>query len=171
MSPRVLKAPQEIGAAKPRWRRRKPSTVEGVVWVVWPARAHLLRGLVVLIFILAVSVAVYFAMDSQVYAGIAFFTLIVAVSPFYLPTSYQVDDAGIAVDSVLGRRHKPWRTLKAFFPDGGRGVLVSPVERFNLPARTRGFYLPFQDNREQVMALVEKHLKPGKAGGGRDGVR
>ena len=162
MSPRVLKATQDISAAKPRWRRRKHAAAEGVAWVVWPARAHLLRGLAVLAFILVISVCVYFAMDSQVYAGITFFTLIVAVSPFYLPTSFRVDETGILVDSLLGRRHKPWATLKAFFRDGERGVLLSPVARYNLPARTRGFYLPFQDNREQVLALVERHLKAGK---------
>ena len=115
-----------------------------------------------LAFITVISVCVYFAMESQVYAAIAFFTLIVAVSPFYLPTSYRVDDTGILVDSLLGQRHKPWATLKVFFRDSERGVLVSPVVRYSLPARTRGFYLPFQGNREQVLAVVEKHLKPGK---------
>ncbi len=162
MDPRGLTAPQDIATAKPRWRRSKRPATEGVAWVVWPARTHLLRGLAVLTFILVISVCVYFAMGSEVYAGIAFFTLIVAVSPFYLPTSYRVDETGLEVDSLLGRRRKPWATLKVHFHDGERGVLVSPVARYSLLARTRGFYLPFLDNREEVLAVVEEHLKAGK---------
>ncbi len=163
MSPRALHAPDSPAATRPRWRRRKRSAPSELTWVVWPAREHLLRGLAVLAFIAIVSVAVYFAMESRVYAGLAFFTLLVAVVPFYLPSSFRLDETGLEVDSLLGRRHKPWKALRAYFADGERGVLVSPVSRFGLAARTRGFYLPFQDNREQVMALVEKHLKPGKA--------
>lgn len=162
MSPRELHVPDSSAPARPRWRRRKRSAPSELTWVVWPAREHLLRGLAVLAFIAVVSVAVYFAMESRVYAGLAFFTLLVAVMPFYLPTSYRVDETGLEVDSLLGRRFKPWGALKVFFPDGERGVLVSPVAHFGLAARTRGFYLPFQGNREQVMALVEKHLKPGR---------
>jgi hypothetical protein len=160
MSPRVLKANENLTATKPRWRRQK-SPAPGICWVVWPARAHLLRGLAVLAFILVISVGVNLAMDSRVYASITFFTLLLAVAPFYLPAGYRLDDTGVGVDSLLGRRHKAWTTLQAYFPDGERGVLVSSVTRFNLAARTRGLYLPYQGNQEQVLALVQKHLQPG----------
>jgi hypothetical protein len=161
MSPRVLKASENLAPARPRWRRRKPSTAAEIAWVVWPARAHLLRGLAVLAFIAVISVGVDLAMSSRLYATIAFFTLLVAVLPFYLPASYRLDDSGVGVDSLLGRRDKPWVALKVYFPDGERGVLVSSVTRDNLIARTRGLYLPYQGNREQVLALVEKHLQLG----------
>jgi hypothetical protein len=161
MSPRALHASDNPATTKPRWRRRRRVGAPELAWVVWPAREHLLRGLGVLAFIAVISVCVYFAMESRVYAGLAFFTLIVAVLPFYLPASYRVDETGVEVDSLLGRRHKPWGALKVYFRDGQRGVLVSPVSRYGLAARTRGFYLPFQGNMEQVLALVQKHLKAG----------
>lgn len=161
MSPRVAKVEEGAAPAKPRWRRRKRAVTEALTWVVWPARTHLLIGLLVLAFIAGVSVCVYLSMDSRVYAGIAFFTLIVAVSPYFLPTSYSVDETGVTVDSMLGRRTKLWGTLKVHFHDGDRGVLLSPVSRFGTLARTRGIYLPFQGNKEQVLAVVEKHLAEG----------
>jgi hypothetical protein len=160
MSPRVLKATASPAAARPRWRRRKQAAA-GLAWTVWPARAHLLRGLAVLAFIVILSVGVELAMESRLYASIAFFTLLLAVLPFYLPAHYRVDETGVEVDSLLGRRRKPWSALRVYFPDGERGVLVSSVARYNLAARTRGIYLPYQANRDHVLALVEKHLQPG----------
>ncbi len=130
-------------------------------WVAWPARRQLLAGVGVLMLIAVLSALVRYSLESRLYAGICFVTLIIAVSPFYLPTQYVLGKEGVLVRSVLGNRFKAWGMLRVYFRDGDRGVLLSPVPHYGLLARTRGIYLPFQENQEQVLAFVEKHLPPG----------
>lgn len=163
MRSKASKAPEGLSEAPAQRRSQSAAASSGhLEWVVWPARTHLLSGAVVLAFIAALSLAVCFAMESRLYAAICFATLLVAVSPYYLPTRYTLDREGVGVISLLGRRERPWGAFKVYFPDGARGVLLSPTVRYGLPARTRGIYLPFQGNQEQVMALVEARLPEGK---------
>jgi len=165
MRTKASKRSERLSQAPARGQNQSaPGSWGHLDWVVWPARAHLLSGVVVLAFIAALSLAVCFAMESRLYAAICFATLLVAVSPYYLPTRYTLNREGVGVSSLLGRRERPWEAFKVYFRDGNRGVLLSPVVRYGLPARTRGIYLPFVGNEEQVMALVAKRLPEGEAG-------
>jgi hypothetical protein len=132
--------------------------------VVWPALAHVLVGVAVLALIAGLAGAVFFALNSRLYAGLCFVTLIIAVSPYYLPTRYLLDADGVSVHSLLGDRRKPWSSFRAAFPDGRKGVLLSPVAQDGVLARTRGIYLPYQHNEAEVTRFVQKHL-PRAAGG------
>lgn len=130
-------------------------------WVAWPARKHWLAGGAVLILITVLSILVRYSLESRLYAGICFVTLIIAVSPFYLPARYVLSEEGVLVRSIIGNRLKSWSALRTYFRDGSRGLLLSPVRRYGILARTRGIYLPFLENPEQVLAFVAMHLPPG----------
>lgn len=144
--------------------QQQPGNPEGnqVTWVVWEAREHLGRAVGVLLLILLVSAGVRFSLGDPYLGGLALVVLLIAVLPYYLPSRYTVDDEGVGVESLIGNRRKPWANLKVYFPDGDRGVLLSPVAKFGLLARSRGLYLPFRGNSDTARAIVARHLPAGK---------
>ena len=135
---------------------------ERVSWVVWEARAHVATAAAVLALILMLSAGVYFSLGDPRLAGLALVVLLIAVLPYYLPARYTLDPDGVLVESILGNRRKPWANLKVYFPDGERGILLSPVGHYGLLARSRGIYLPFRDNAGVARALVARYLPAGK---------
>jgi hypothetical protein len=133
-----------------------------LTWVVWGARANPGRAAGVLGLIVAVCMGVYVSLNSRFYASLGLVVLLIAVLPYFVPTRYTLDEEGVEVSSLLGRRRRPWAKLKAYFPDGERGVLLSPVRDFGLLARTRGTYVPFRAPGPAARDLVARHLPEGR---------
>ncbi len=130
----------------------------GLCWRTWSAGRHPLVAAVVAIFVLALTVGVYFAFDSPMYPVLTLLVLGAALSPYYLPVRFTLDDQGLTVSSLLGHRQKLWSAFSAYFPNGKDGVLVSPIARRGLVSATRGIYLPYANNREAVLEYLGRHL-------------
>jgi hypothetical protein len=137
---------------------------EPVSWVVWEARAHVARAAAVLALIFLLSAGVYFSLGDPRLSGLALLVLLIAVLPYYLPVRYTLDADGVQVDSLLGLRRKPWANLRVYFPDGEKGILLSPVVDYGLIARSRGIYLPLRENGVLAGEIVARHLRRGKVG-------
>jgi hypothetical protein len=133
-----------------------------LTWVVWEAQANPGRAGGVLGLIVAVCVGVYVSLGSGFYASLGLVVLLIAVLPYFVPTRYTLDEEGVEVSSLLGRRRRPWAKLKAYFPDGERGLLLSPVRDWGLLARTRGTYVPLREQAPAVRELVARYLPAGR---------
>lgn len=112
---------------------------------------------------LAVVVAIGMAVGAATWAGIwlgllSFVVVIGSVHGFLFPVWYQVTEDALVVRSILGAQKRPWSTLRRV--DAGRnGAHLSP---FSVPTRldgTRGIYVRFEGNREEVIEVLTRMVE------------
>ena len=123
------------------------------------------------------------AMQSTFHTG--YFTLVgvllvwTQIASFFLPTRYTLSDEKVRVEGIVGRKEKAWSEFKSVLVDRD-GMLLSPFPGRSRLERFRGLALQFHDNRDEVVAFVErsvprpevpsKHVgDEGHAGGGKAG--
>jgi len=74
--------------------------------------------------------------------------------PFFLPTDFQLTDAGVR-RRYLGIDHqRSWSEFRSFYPDKN-GVLLSPFPRPSRLENFRGLYVRFENNRKDVLAVIK----------------
>ncbi len=127
-------------------------------WRTWSARRHPVVASVTVLFMLGLAAGVYFSFGRVLYPVLTLLVLAAATSAYYLPTCFTLDAEGITVSSLVGRRRKLWSGMRAYFSNGDDGVLVSPIARKGFLSSTRGFYLPYADNREAVLGYLDRYL-------------
>jgi hypothetical protein len=137
-----------------------PSSSSPWAWSDWPARRHPAKAVIVGLFLVALITALLLEIP-RLLALIGAVVLLLAVVPFYAPTRYCLDEAGVSWSSLLSRQRRAWDSLSYYYVDGDHGVWVSSIGQWGLLARTRGMYLPFADCREPIMAWVDCRLQPG----------
>ena len=128
-------------------------------WRVVPCARDWRLTAATLALLLLILFAVYVAFGHLGWVAISAVLLFGALAPFFCPTTYTLDDEGVAAKGPFGTARRDWDALRSHRVDT-TGVLLSP---FSHPSRLdgfRGIYLRFQDNREQVMAIVAARTTP-----------
>jgi hypothetical protein len=112
---------------------------------------------VVVVFVLVLSLAVQVFFDSSWWSAVTLLLLSLSVLPYYTRTHYRLDHTGVVARGLIGVYRRPWSEIRAHFahPDG---VLLSPLDRPSRLAYTRGVFLRFSDNRNEVLERVEAYL-------------
>lgn len=129
---------------------------------LWPlvddlaAVAPLLLGAAALCWLVA-------AQTRGLYAAVVGVIQVVVLWRLLVPTTYEMNAAGIAVRRWR-RVMVPWnRVAKAEI--GRRGVLLLPVRSESSVVRLRGIYVPWGTNEEAVRGMLNYYLAPrGKEG-------
>ena len=123
-------------------------------WISHPAKERPLATTLVSAFIVLVLALVYALMKSMLMIVVAIVVLTVALSSFFLPTTYLVDEDRVVIKHVLGVKQRRLSAFRSFYADR-RGILLSP---FLSPSRLenfRGFYLRYsRDNKDDVDDLI-----------------
>lgn len=112
----------------------------------------------VALFVLAMSLAVDVLFGSVWWGALALLLLGVSVAPYYVGATYAVSEEGAAAAGLFGTHRRRWADVKGCFPDAD-GVLLSPFARPTRLAYTRGLYLRFADNRDEVLTRVEAFVE------------
>lgn len=154
-------------------RDRGPEPPALLSWSVRPCTRHRCLAVVVAAFILALSLAVQVLFGSPWWGLLALLLLGLSVAPHYAGATYALTAEGASVRGLLVTHRRAWSEVKAHFPDA-EGVLLSPLSKPTRLAYTRGLYLRFADNRDEVLACVERLAgqaarDSGADGGGADG--
>jgi hypothetical protein len=105
------------------------------------------------VLLMLILLVVYLAFGHVGWVVLSALLLLGSLNSFFLPTTYTLSNEGITVKRVFGTTQRDWAAFRSYRMDS-RGVLLSP---FSQPSRLEGFrgvYLQFQDNREEVMAVV-----------------
>jgi len=164
---------QDQGSAGPGGRRAEPPTP--LLWFVRPCARNRLLAAVVALLVLVVSLAVQVLFGSPWWGLLALLLLGLSVAPYYVGATYAVSEEGASARGLLVTHRRTWAEVRACFPDG-EGVLLSPLQRPSRLAYTRGLYLRFADNRDEVLACVARFMgeatgsgEPGAPDGGADG--
>ncbi|MFH1687515.1 MAG: hypothetical protein ABIE70_08345 [bacterium] len=126
-------------------------------WTVHPVKRRPLVSLAVTVFVFLVAAVVYYAMDSRVFAVLAMVVMLMSLGKFYFPTHYALDEVGITIKTTTQTLTKEWKLYRSYYPDKS-GVLLSPFPEPSRLENFRGVYVMIQDNREQVLAFVNKHI-------------
>jgi hypothetical protein len=136
-----------------------------LAWDVWPcSRNWLLAGLA-LAFILCLSFVVQLYFGSAWWGGLTLVLLLLSVLPYYTRTHYRLDEQGVVARGPIATYRRSWSDIRAFFPHAD-GVLLSTLAKPSRLAYTRGLFLRFNNNRDEVLERVEAYLEHQKRGDG-----
>ncbi|MBX6350861.1 MAG: hypothetical protein IRZ11_05065 [Clostridia bacterium] len=85
---------------------------------------------------------------------------VVPMAHYLFPNEYRLSEEGAAVRVVVGSGVKPWETFVGYtvYPDG---VLLAYDPAILRNRITKGVFLYFDGNRDEVVRFVERHL-PGQ---------
>ena len=126
-------------------------------WSAWPAKEKPLFTLGIVLFLLAIWIAVGYIYREAVWVLLAVILLLGAVAPFFVITRYRLDEEGVSMKRYVTTMKKRWEELRSYYPDKN-GVLVSPFAKPSRLENFRGVYLRFGGNREKVLAALEQNI-------------
>ncbi len=97
--------------------------------------------------------------------ALSFVVVMASVHGFLFPVWYRIFDDQLVVQTFFGAQRRPWSTLRR--ADAGKhGVHLSPFSTPNRLDGTRGIYVRFDDNRDEVMGAVTELLEAARKSGG-----
>lgn len=111
-------------------------------WTSHPARRRPQDVFLLAAVVLLSAWAVLVTLQSPLLAALAVVVLMVSVSPFWLPTHYQLDDDGVEARRLWTKRRRSWVDLRRA-QIGPGAALVSPFARPTWMDRHRGVMLYF----------------------------
>lgn len=132
--------------------------IEPLVWSVRPCDANRPLAVVVIVFVLVVSLGMQLVGGGPGWAVIALLLLGLSVAPYYARVTYKISPEEASAAGWFGTHRRKWAEIKGYFPDA-EGVLLSPLPKPTRLAYTRGLYLRFAGNRDEVMHRVEAYLE------------
>ncbi|MGQ9730921.1 MAG: hypothetical protein ACUVX8_06545 [Candidatus Zipacnadales bacterium] len=104
--------------------------------------------------ILVISFGAQLAFGGAWGALLTLVLLSLSVASYYTRTTYELSGEEAIVRGLFGTHRRQWNEIQAIFPDA-EGVLLSPLKRPSRLAYTRGLYIRFNNNREEVLGRVK----------------
>ncbi len=127
-------------------------------WTTQPMKNRPVAAVLVSIFILVCAMLVYYATMSRMFGGLAALVLVLSLSKFYLPTVFTLTDRSVSIKSATQTIRKGWEQFRSFYPDKN-GVQLSPFAEPSRLENFRGIYLIFDNNRDEVIRIVDQQIK------------
>ena len=126
-------------------------------WKCHPAMRRPWVTLGVTLFLLLISLIVFYMTDSKTFTTLALVIMFASLAKFYFPTSYRLDSKRITIKTTTQTLHKEWSIFRSFYPDKN-GVLLSPFVSPTRLENFRGLYIMFNNNRDEVVNYVRQRL-------------
>ncbi|MDF1543870.1 MAG: hypothetical protein P1R58_02065 [bacterium] len=143
---------QKLKAAAPE----KTEVVE-LSWTTHPVKRRPLLSLGVSLFLLVITWIVYSMTDSEIFAALALIAMFASVAKFYLPTYFTLTDRQVVIRSTTQTIRKDWSMFRSYYADKN-GVLLSPFVEPSRLENFRGLYLIFDNNKQEVLTILDKHI-------------
>ncbi|MEA1912921.1 MAG: hypothetical protein U9N06_03675 [candidate division WOR-3 bacterium] len=127
-----------------------------IEWISFPAKEHPRRTILATLFIVGLSITLYL-LYGLLYGLLSILFLGGSLFPYYTKTRYKLDKDGIKIKKNFYTIEKKWSSFRSYYPDKN-GVLLSP---FPVPSRFenfRGIFIPFSDNKEEVLSFIKSIL-------------
>ena len=128
-----------------------------IQWVIQPFKFNKLKGYMVLLFIIVLSILIGYLMGEKIYGGIAFLILGFSILPYFLPVRFRLSNEGVEKEIVGFKVKKRWEELKKYEIDRN-GILLSPFLKRTLLDFYRGIYLRLKDDKEFVIEFIKKKM-------------
>ncbi len=125
-------------------------------WTAFPLRESPHKGVLFWIIMIMTIWAVYWNIGSVLVTAAAAILLLGSLSSFYLPTRYTIDESGVMVKRILHNRRMYWYRVRSV-SDERDGVFLSTFPVKSRLENFRGLYLPYRNNRQQILELVRTY--------------
>jgi hypothetical protein len=122
-------------------------------WSTHPVKRSAKTSILVILFLLVIWFLVYFTTFNLFLTILSVVIMLGSLSPFFLPTYYELDNQKIKVKFFFNTREKEWNMFRSFYVDKN-GVLLSPFERPSRLENFRGLYVRFNQNKDEVVDFV-----------------
>jgi len=129
-----------------------------LVWTVHPAARRRPAAAAALGVIALAGLAAAEVGGGTGWGAAAVVFLVLAVSPFLLPTRYRIDDEGVEVRHLGGVRRRAWSEVRRVVAVPG-GVLVSPYRVASFRDRLRGLVLRVDGDPTTVLERARRHAE------------
>lgn len=130
-------------------------------WVCHPAKRNMKITIGVTLFLMVLLLLVWFWTYEIWFVALGALILFISLASFYFPTKYILSKESVVIQSKANRQVKSWKQYRTYYPDKN-GVLLSPFTRPSRLENFRGVYIRFWNNRDEVLAYVEKMIKARK---------
>jgi len=129
-----------------------------VAWTVFPMKESPWRAVFFWIVVILTIIAVWWNLQSAFLTVIAAIVLLGALTSFFLPTHYRLNEKGAFWKRLTGGKEISWERVRSV--SGERdGVFLSPYPVKSRMENFRGIYLPYRGNRDEVLEYVGRMTK------------
>jgi len=132
-----------------------------LTYTVFPMRESVIKAAIFWIVILFTIWGVWLNIESLIMTIIAGAVLIASLSSFYLPTTYRLDGEGAAWSRFSGSRSISWSRVRRV-ADEKDGLFLSPFSGKSMMENFRGLYLPYRNNRDEILLLIRQYAPDAK---------
>lgn len=130
---------------------------EKIEWQVHPARERPLAFILVIIFLAVCGVAIHGYSGSRILPVVSIGILLISLQSFFFPTDFVLDNTGIEIRKLFGKRKRPWREFRIYYRTN-KGIQVSTFPRPSWLDSYRGVFLILSGNREEVEKILQHNL-------------
>lgn len=134
---------------------------EAFTWHAHPAREQRGRLLVGLAWIAAFVLVVYATTGSAAWAAFSLVVLAFALSRFFIPSRFSIDEKGITAEYFMRTKHLPWRSVRRFAYNDDGAYLSRHAKPSRLDA-WRGMHILFGNQREEVIEMIQRSVAQSK---------
>jgi hypothetical protein len=126
-------------------------------WSTHPVKRSTKISVLVILFLFVVWFLVYLTTFSLLLTILSVVIMLGSLSPFFLPTYYELDNKKVKVKFFFNTKEKEWNMFRSFYVDRN-GVLLSPFDRPSKLENFRGLYVRFNQNKEEVVDFVRSKI-------------
>ena len=126
-------------------------------WSTHPVKRSTKISILVILFLFVIWFLVYLTTFSLLLTILSVVIMLGSLSPFFLPTYYELDNKKVKVKFFLNTKEKEWSMFRSFYVDKN-GVLLSPFERPSRLENFRGLYVRFDQNKDDVLDFVKSKI-------------
>ena len=132
---------------------------EAICWEIHPLRWEKRAKSVLLVAILIISsLAAAIGFEHWFYGIFSCFVLTFALSRYFFPTHYMLDNHGVEYQHLNFRRRRSWTEFRSVEVHRD-GVFLRSLDRPSRLDSFRGLFLKFHQNREEVVYFVRCHAE------------
>lgn len=135
----------------------RPAEPGVISWTTHPARANPARAAAVLGMIALVPLALQIFFADPFLTILGFLLLALPLVSWFFPTRVLLDDRGVTVRGVWGRRFRRWEAFRSFQHDA-RHVRLCPFRRPSRIDGFRGVLLRFGPGRNDALAYIRERI-------------
>lgn len=132
---------------------------ERLEWRVWPACEKVGTAAIVIGLMAILSFVSMRSFENAWYAFLTLAGLTLALAEWLFPTRYRLDEQMVRVRGPFVHIERPWEAFRVAVELPDR-VVLSPLSKVDgWIARRRSVTLMFCDNKEEVMAVIGRHVE------------
>ncbi len=128
-----------------------------LTWRMHPAARRPLAAALAALVIFAFSVVAAFTFGHSGWGVLSAGVLLFSLNRFFLPSTFVIDESGIAATFPLGVRRLEWKMVRRFEPGPHEVVLSTNVRRTWLNAG-RELHIPLGAGKTRALELIRAHL-------------